>query len=192
MAGRRLNPVIYLDMDGVCADFVTAAVEANGASMDEMRRLWTGDHAGEFHMHKLIGATLDGFWAKIDERGDAFWSELVEFEWFPDLYRSLREIAPVVFLSSPSYSPMSLSGKLVWLQQRFGRTFRDFILTGHKQQLACRGAILIDDYDKNVDAFRRAGGEAILFPQLWNSNHALSDPVAYTLNEVAKWRKGLR
>lgn len=29
--------------------------------------------------------------------------------------------------------------------------------------------------------------DAILFPQLWNSNHSVKDKLSYTLEEVNKW-----
>ena len=36
--------------------------------------------------------------------------------------------------------------------------------------MAHPGALLIDDADRNVKRFVRAGGMAYLFPQPWNSN----------------------
>ena len=58
------------------------------------------------------------------------------------------------------------------------------ISTTHKQQLANQAAILIDDYDGNVDRFKETGGHAILFSQIWNSNYQIEDKLAYTLAQV--------
>ena len=46
------------------------------------------------------------------------------------------------------------------------------------------GALLIDDSDHNVIQFRNHGGQAILFPQIWNSNHHLPDPLAHVEREL--------
>ena len=39
--------------------------------------------------------------------------------------------------------------------------------------LAKRGRVLIDDSDVNCEKFAAAGGTAIVFPQRWNSAHAI-------------------
>lgn len=46
--------------------------------------------------------------------------------------------------------------------------------------------ILIDDRDKNVDHFIAAGGNAILFPQVWNSNHAVQDRMKFVADELGR------
>ena len=50
-------------------------------------------------------------------------------------------------------------------------TFRRYALTPQKHLLAGPNRILIDDNDRNIEAFRAAGGIGILFPQPWNANH---------------------
>ena len=52
-------------------------------------------------------------------------------------------------------------------------------------RLAHRDAYLIDDFDANVNKFSERGGNAILFPQVWNSNHVVkTDRVEYVLERV--------
>jgi hypothetical protein len=44
------------------------------------------------------------------------------------------------------------------------------MLGPNKTLLANPRVLLIDDADSNYTKFRAAGGEAVLFPQLWNAN----------------------
>lgn len=52
-----------------------------------------------------------------------------------------------------------------WFTRR--RDFTDYIMTARKELLAGADAILIDDRLENVEEFRKAGGEAVLFPSRW-------------------------
>jgi len=76
----------------------------------------------------------------------------------------------VVILSSPSDLPACVEGKVEWLH-RFTRNprYKDFMLGRRKYLCAAPGRILVDDSQHNIDAFRKAGGEGIVFPQPWNS-----------------------
>ena len=44
-----------------------------------------------------------------------------------------------------------------------------FLIGFQKHFCAHSGSLLIDDYDKNINDFRQAGGNAILVPRQWNS-----------------------
>lgn len=78
----------------------------------------------------------------------------------------------VHFLSSPTLRPDSLAGKLEWIQ-RFAPPWmqRQFLIGPSKHLCANSKTLLIDDSDKNVDSFRKYGGEAVLVPRPWNSLH---------------------
>jgi hypothetical protein len=131
-----------------------------------------------------MGIEREAYWQAIASGGEAYWTNLIEYPWFDPLYRALKELAPVIFLSSPSRSPSCLSGKLRWLQTRFSPYFRDYIFTTHKHLLAGSNRLLIDDDEGNVDKFQAAGGKAVLFPQVWNRHHGLEDRLEYTLQQV--------
>ncbi len=54
-----------------------------------------------------------------------------------------------------------------------------------KQKFARPNVLLVDDWEKQVDPFIEAGGQAILFPQPWNRNHEFaSDPLKYVLDSL--------
>jgi 5'(3')-deoxyribonucleotidase len=184
---HKIEPVIYLDLDGVCVDFVNASIQANGFDPDEIARKWSRDFKGEYRVWEVLGILREDYWDTIALQGEDFWRDLEAYDWYDQLYGGLCEIAPVIFLSSSTRTPSCLSGKLHWLQDRFGVTFRDFIFTGQKQQLASPAALLVDDYGSNVESFRGAGGHAILFPQVWNQNNHVEDKLSYTLKEARDW-----
>ncbi len=179
-----MKPIIYLDMDGVCTDFASAGIIANGRNPSEVFRLWSENFRGEFLPYKVMGIDMDSYWDAVAAEGEAFWVNLPAYKWYAELYHSLRNFGEVLFLTSGTYSPWSLSGKLKWLQMRFGKSFQGYIMTAKKHLLANGATILIDDYDTNVVAFQKHGGNAVLFPQLWNSNHEIADRLNFTLESV--------
>ncbi len=182
---------IFLDMDGVISDFVTASLTLHG---------WNGSTEdlppGDRDMARVVGVTRSHFWSLIDAQGADFWATLPPFPWFADLVGLVREFAPMTILTSPSLSPSCLEGKVRWLYTHFpkvnGRCFSDFLIGNQKYLLAAPGRVLLDDTESHVNAFREAGGNAILFPQRWNRNHAVDDRIAYVRTELNAIANGER
>jgi 5'(3')-deoxyribonucleotidase len=179
-----MNNIIYLDMDGVCCDFPSAAIQAYGGNVHDVLAEWEQHHRGKSGNYEIMGMPDPEFWNTMNHQDEWFWRHLPEYPWFRTLYDGLQALAPVVFLSSAGPCPEALSGKLQWLQDRFGREFHDYVFTSNKQYLAHQGTILVDDYEVYVMAFRRAGGQAVLFPQMWGHNAHITERVSYTLHEV--------
>ena len=169
---------IFLDMDGVLTDFVRATLSLRGQS--DLLLTWP---KGERDIHKVMGISKTEFWRIVDNQGADFWAGLPEFAWSKSLVALVREFAPMTILTSPSLSPSCFEGKVRWLYENFpkvdGKRFSDFLIGRPKELLAKPGRILIDDSEANINAFRAAGGEAILFPQPWNANFAIEDRVNY-------------
>jgi hypothetical protein len=158
-------PVIYLDMDGVCCDFVSAALKVHGSPLKP-------EDITKWNMEEVMGITLDEFWAPIETAGPPFWRGLKEYPWFEELYRICRCYAKeVVFLSSPDRSPAAAMGKMQWLMDRFGPCFRDYILTPRKDLVSSPFGLLIDDSEKYCQMWAKdgEGGPFVLVPQPWNS-----------------------
>ncbi len=173
-------------MDGVCTDFVKSCINAHNLNLESTLLNWKKNYPGEFRAYKVLGITNSLFWKKIDEQGEDFWVNLDEYPWFWDLYSTLKSIGEVIFLTTPSSNPCSLSGKLKWLQKRFGSNFKDYILTPHKHLLAGKNSFLIDDYPVNIEKFTAHGGKGILFPQYWNTANDVSDKINYVLTEIER------
>ena len=169
--------MIYLDMDGVIANFVGGALAVHQHAIDYDQ--WP---AGVWHLEEIIGCTTDQFWERIDQRFEHFWRLLAPYPWMEELIDAIAGTGhPWVVLTSPSNAPACSQGKVQWLQRHFGNQFREYMLVpaNHKHLLARPGSILIDDSDLNCDQWRAAGGEAVLFPQPWNtSRSAMTDPMA--------------
>ena len=157
---------IYLDMDGVVSDAHQAFLKAMG------REDLIKDYpAGEFNVDKVAGVSLTTMWRKVAAAGRKLWSRMRKMPWADELYEKLKEIGDVVFLTSPSQDPECLAGKLEWLQRFTKRKdFQDYIITARKELLAGPGTVLIDDRLENCEKFRKAGGEAILFPAAWQGS----------------------
>jgi hypothetical protein len=168
---------VYLDMDGVLVDFCGAAMRAHGSQKDKLV-------AGQWHLEHGLGIGITEFWAKL--QGHSFWEGL---GWLPDGRAVFDAVAawcgptcPLWLLSSPSDDIGSFSGKYAWLQRHLPEYRRRLILCADKAAAVSRpGALLIDDSDDHCKrwrgTFNRPGGESILLPRWWNSDHALAGGV---------------
>ncbi len=174
---------IFLDMDGVLTDFVSAALRVH--DRNEALDAWP---PGERDIPKVLGISRGEYWRKIDAQGVDFWSQLEAYSWVPLLIDEVQQFAPWSILTAPSLAPHSSQGKIIWLRNYFpkvkGRAFSDFLIGNQKHLLAQPGHILIDDAEANVDAFQAAGGHAILFPAIWNRNYQVENPVAYVREQL--------
>lgn len=107
---------------------------------------------------------------------------------FNDLIEAVESIAPYTLLTSPSLSSDSVSGKVHWIYKHFppksGIRFRRFLIGKQKNLLAAPNRILLDDAENNVESFRTAGGIGILFPQVWNRNYRIANPLTYVRQKL--------
>lgn len=168
--------VIYLDMDGVLADFAQASARVFHKPVESIQ---------EWGFYEALGTTEDGFWKKIHGIGADFWVGIPPYPWYKRIYEECKKTAPTIILTSPSDHESSPQGKSVWLKERLGVCPKGYLMGSSKHHLAHKNALLIDDADHNVDRFRASGGRAILFPRPWNKNKAYSDrALTYTLEEL--------
>ena len=121
-----------------------------------------------YSFEKYLGITEEDFWKRIDDTKN-FWETLEPTPWFQDLMSVIKALDVEWYIASaPCLSPKSAAGKMVWMQERFGREFDRYFFTPHKSLLAAKNRILIDDRDKNIDDWNDAGGYGIVMPQPWN------------------------
>lgn len=159
---------IFLDMDGTLVNFVKGAARLFDQDYETLLGRWT---PGIYDMESVLGLTKGQFFAALDKAGEDFWANLLPYPYARDFYDHCVDIAPTYILSSPTYDASSLSGKIRWLHNMFGREFRNYILTSKKEMCARDCHILIDDHIINVERFREHGGKAILWPTPFNSRH---------------------
>lgn len=161
---------IYLDLDGVCCDFLSAALRLHNLDPEAVWKWWP---AGEWDVCRVLDMTPANFWAPIND-SVGFWAQLEPYNWFASLYAALADLGEVIFLTTPHDCAASWAGKQCWIRNRgFGQ--RQVVMTPRKELLARPSAVLIDDNDQNVGSFALHGGKAITFPQQWNSHHELAD-----------------
>lgn len=174
---------IFLDMDGVCCDFVSAALQLHGVEPTYRIENWP---KGTFEICDILNLTQEEFWEPIRQAGVDFWFGLVEYPYFRPLVEQLSEVAAVVFLTSPFYDADAAKGKVLWLQKHFGGTFDNFIITRKKFHCAMPGVVLVDDHPKHCEVFRANGAGAVLFPQPWNDAVPYTDVVVDTVVSVKR------
>lgn len=173
---------VFLDLDGVIVDFDLGCRKVFDWPRRPRKPLETTQH--------FLGLTSHEFWKVIDSYGEKWWSEL-------DLTNEAKDIINVVekydknftILTSPSLSHYAASGKVLWLQKHFGKSFVRYIITPHhnKSSLANSKSILIDDMEHNCKDFENKDGHSILVPQIWNRNYKIKDIVKYVDEQLSKF-----
>ena len=138
-------PEIYCDLDEVLVDFIAGANKAVGgnfAEVDKQER-W-----------KIINNTK-GFWDNLG--------------WKPGgkkLYQFISRYDPHVLSAYTGRDPTSKNGKMKWLGKntKFSRSKIHLVLRSQKKDYAKTDGkpnVLIDDYNKNITEWERAGGIGI-------------------------------
>ena len=141
-------PRIYVDMDGVLCDFVLAAKRATGQN-------WQGLRSGQDW--EAIKNTKN-FWANMPwtRDGKQLWSYLSKYK-------------PHILSAYSVEDPNCIPGKRTWLRRNVSISSSriNLVRRKDKQKFAMksggtrRPAILIDDFPRNVDQFKAAGGIGI-------------------------------
>lgn len=181
------QPIIFLDMDGVLADFVQAALRVHfGTGWFAVFRAWP---KGVYETYDHMGITVDQFWAKINLCGADFWADLPIFQWTDWLIKACQALGTVCVLSSPSRHPDCVQGKLRWIKRVFGEKFRNYIFAPkqHKYLLAAPGRYLVEDSEQNAAEFVAARGSgAVIIPQPWNTRPPIKglEVVTHVHNEL--------
>jgi 5'(3')-deoxyribonucleotidase len=156
---ESMNYKIYMDLDGVVADFNKMVVKLTGKSAQEL------DDAGEL-WDVLLDQHSKGFkiWGDLDLMPDAkkLWNYIKKYD--------------VTVLTSTG-STLHKDGKKEkkdWVRKHFG--LKDIIATtsgSKKAMYAEPNAILIDDMAKNIDKWKSAGGIGIIHTSATNTINRL-------------------
>lgn len=165
------NMRIYLDMDGVIANWVNGVMSAfNMKDVDEAN--FTNSRVDDY-----LGYSYRQFWDILNLKGESFWTGLKRYPWSDAVVDICHSFDPSFrFLTSPSESPLACSGKLKWLQAYYPEHANRYIFTKRKEDLSGPGRVLIDDSEHYEDDWAEAGGCFILFPRPWNRLRANADP----------------
>jgi len=163
---------IYLDVDGVLADFAGETLRRYDFDPADYPR-------GEYNMSKVLGVTDDDLWAKLDTF--EFWNNLPVLESGKHIFRVVYSMAithgiPFKILTSyPKDRPEPFkTARRVWLKKHGYFDLVDKVIFNRdKAQFATPTSLLIDDNDRNIKLFRNAGGMTYQIPGYWNQLHEL-------------------
>lgn len=171
--------IIYLDMDGVIADFIGAVGDLFGKDVEGLNQ-WS--------VEKHLKISSFELWARIDQKGISFWEGLNPYPWTEDLISLCYDWADDVYIcTSPSRSPTCVAGKMKWIYRHLpSELHRKFFLTPHKHHLArSNHTVLIDDSDRNIEKFNQWGGKGLIFPQGWNNGRTHKEnPLEYIQSQL--------
>jgi len=138
---------IYCDMDGVLVDFIGGIIKEL-----KLRREPYQDEI-DYFLTTTYGSSV------------RFWSRL---PWMPDgkkLWTLLKQLNTEILSACPSNCEMQPSvkkGKIKWCKQNLKISTGINITTRqNKVRFVGKNNILIDDYIKNINEWKRAGGKAI-------------------------------
>jgi 5'-nucleotidase len=135
-----MKKILYIDMDGVLADFNSAAT------------IWLNNNPDAAHLYKGWEDHIHGIFRDLRPIEGALYS-------VNKLYDS-GKYDMFIATAAPWSNPQSLSDKRYWIEKHFGDMFRRKIFTTHRKDLLI-GDYLIDDRIKNgAGEFR---GELLLF-----------------------------
>jgi len=169
---------IFLDLDDVLNEFTMTTLRRLGCDIEVYDPVWGWDIvAAANSSHPLRNYTPMTFWESL---GREHWATLPKSRMCHSLIEECADFVGtrnVHVLTSPTKDPDCLAGKLEWIHSNLPKWMhRQYLIGPDKSLCASPDALLIDDRDRNVRDFRRAGGQAVLVPRPWNSFHSISVP----------------
>lgn len=168
---------VFLDMDGVIADFTSGVCSAMGLSFDNSKYPFP---AGLWDYGAYLKRVHGVRWEDVTTlcNNPEFWEKLPMLPDAKRLYEDIAARASITFLTTATGDRSACyQGKLWWLLKH------GFMAEGDSSRLTCLGpgegkgplanpeSVLIDDKDSNVQDFIKAGGKAIVVPRPWNNSH---------------------
>lgn len=157
MRSPIIPQTLYLDLDGVLADFDGAFPEVFGLNHREMAD--------------------DEMWAKINAH-ESFFRDLPPCPGALDFFREVEHLQPTILTACPkaNYAHVAVQ-KREWVRHHLSRTCLVLPVMGGANKplfMHQRGDILVDDYGRNTAAWEAAGGVAILHRNWQDTREALA------------------
>jgi len=155
---KKSDYIIYVDMDGVIADFV-AGVDALFKSV--------GKDKYDESKYEASRKYRDDMWDTISkyqkEHGDTFWLNLPVMEDARELWDYVQQYKHEVLTAAGQAQYHAAGQKSKWIAKHFGRVAVHSVATSkEKAKFAAPKHILIDDRQKSIGPWIQAGGIGIL------------------------------
>ena len=182
---------IFLDLDDVLNQFTMPALahvgcNINPTSFDDFDPAWGFDVIKAANALRPSGLklmddsyehpfTLASFWNLFTREDWANFPVSIEFDWLLNRCVELVGKENICILTTPIFDPDCAAGKVEWIYKYCPKWLhRQYLIGPCKHFCARPDALLIDDSDTNVKAFRAHGGQTILVPRPWNSLHGVN------------------
>lgn len=154
--------MIYIDMDGVLCDLMGAVA----------------NHLGK----PLSGICKPGTWDihfNFNDMSRDWWSNLPKTQECDALLQKFAR-NDYAYILTAGEGPECLAGKIVWIRRHAPMMLNRIVfVTGHHKYLLSNiGSLLIDDSNRNIDAWQAGGGKGVLVPRYWNV-HTDEDAAAF-------------
>jgi len=181
---KKKDRRIFLDLDGVVVDWLGGSCKVTGLDIEEKdarKKLKNNDR-----IYNILGITEKEMWKKIDAT-ENWWEDLEILPWGKKLYKVLSEVGHVCFLTSPSESSNSFSGKSKWIKNYFPKA--KFLIGEAKEFCAAPNSILVDDSGHKIDTFREWKGNAFLWPnqyRIMDNEIDIDDTIKELLEQISK------
>lgn len=157
----RNNIIIYCDLDGVLVDLERGVREQLGmdkpmSRLQMMRSLAQMRRSGTVDLVAFFGALP---WTKDGK----------------DLWNFIEPYNPIILTGGADEANEIGAGKNLWCEKNLGISTNRIIHESQKDKYAGPGKILIDDYDRNSNAFTAAGGIGIIHTDSTNTLNQLKN-----------------
>ena len=163
---------IILDMDEVLAEFNKPAHKLLGIPSEPWP--WpVGQFILECYDKEFWESLTIEWWAS--RSWTPFGKELIDL---CKAYVGLENIWIATTLAPYDDDRKDVIGKMKWIQREIPALSRQVAFGAGKSIMGCTTRVLIDDYQKNIDEFRIAGGYGILVPSCHNHMHR-TDPIKH-------------
>lgn len=153
-----MKPRLYLDLDGVMADFDAHFPAVFGLD------------------HRSMAD--DAMWQTINAH-PSYFRDMPPCPGAIEFYREIAHLDPIVLTACPRTNYANAAQqKRAWVYQHLGSHVTVLpVMGGHNKPLFMHapGDILIDDFEKNTRAWDAAGGVAILHRGFASTRHELRD-----------------
>ena len=153
---------VFLDLDGVMADF-------------------------DAHFHATFGLDHksladDEMWERINAH-PSYFRDMPPMPGALEFFTAIAPLNPIILTACPrtNYAHAARQ-KREWVREHLGEDVMVLpVMGGHNKPLFMhrRGDVLIDDFERNADAWTKAGGVAILHTRFDVTSHILSSFVDF-------------
>lgn len=145
---------IFVDMDGVLADFERGISEGMGEPLDQER--YDRDSKYRSRMWKWV--------KQYSENGGKLWLELPLMPDAMTLWNYVKKYNPQILTAQGNPAYGAEPQKRQWIANKFGSNVNVIVTrkSSEKAQYAAPNRILIDDREKAIGPWREAGGIGIL------------------------------